>query len=86
MDEATCGADGSWSVTSNVVCTSYDTYVPGSAYTPGDTICFPDSSSLNNQDCVFCGDAQTDVGEDCDDANSDPLDACNACSATVCGD
>jgi cysteine-rich repeat protein len=35
-----------------------------------------------------CGDGivQQDIGEECDDANGDPYDRCNACRVTFCGD
>ncbi len=34
-----------------------------------------------------CGNAQVEVGEDCDDGNVDPADACtNSCTIALCGD
>lgn len=32
-----------------------------------------------------CGDGTLDAGEECDDGNDDPADACNRCIAPVCG-
>ena len=52
---------------------------------PGDA--FPPTGNICRSDCTFCGDAEPQFGEECDDGNGDDSDDCrNDCTLPFCGD
>ncbi|MEM9860471.1 MAG: DUF4215 domain-containing protein [Myxococcota bacterium] len=63
----------------NASCTS----VAITACDGGDGCCAPGCNARNDSDCSpVCGNGVMEPGEDCDDANADPNDGCDACMTT----